>query len=567
MKATTLLWRNVRRNPRSFVFASVGIVLGIGTFLYFVALGAGVREHVLDEVFVVDQLEVVPRAVEVGAFQTRGLFGGGGTGLDDDAIADIEALDGVAEVFPRQHLAFPAYASGGESVLGERFWTELIAEGIPPELVADEFGGADRAWNRFVDWEATRTCEGDDACLPGQACVEGACVGRACTPPDEVWGVATEATARGLARTATQQSELTNRQLSVRDAGDGVPAATRWRVTAIAGLEGEARDVLSNLEAPAGTLLSAPTETCDAPSYCQPELRTCAMPVPVLVSPALLELYNGNVQSALSGSTGAARNLPRMTAEGFVGFTFEGYLGRGYLGDATTVQAGTASPRTVRLRLVGFSPRAMTLGATVPLPYVQRWNEHYTGQVREDFDSLLVVTDDSRSLHRVADAITDTLGYQLDERFEQSQRASLMITIVTAVLALLSVLIVSLAALNIMHTFLMAVAERRREIGVLRAVGATRAHIYALLLGEAALIGLVATTIAWGLATAAMVATDRAFAAATPAFPYKPETLFSTPGWLVPGAFGLALVFCLLGALLPAARAARMDPADALRAP
>jgi putative ABC transport system permease protein len=62
------------------------------------------------------------------------------------------------------------------------------------------------------------------------------------------------------------------------------------------------------------------------------------------------------------------------------------------------------------------------------------------------------------------------------------------------VLALMSgllVLAVVAAALGLINTTVMSVAQRRRELGLLRAVGATRRQVLAVVSGEAALIGLV----------------------------------------------------------------------------
>jgi len=565
MKVSTLIGRNIVRNPRNFAFASTGIVLGISAFVFFIALGHGVRVNVLERVFVVDQLEVVPRTVEVGAFESRGLFAGSGTGLDDYTIEDISAIEGVQAVLPRQHIAFPAYANGGEAILGDSFWTEFIGDGIPPDLVADRFNTDDPA-RAFVDHDLPRACTDGDACAPGSDCLDGVCVPRSCVPDDEIWAGPDERALGRLADRVARETDIRRRHLQVRDLGEAAPPSERYRLyVAVSGVD-EAADALADVDDAPGTRLDPARAGCDdAPAYCQAEDRVCRMPVPVLVSYTLLELYNGNVQSVLQGSS-SGRSLPRMTEDALVGFGFNAVLGRGFLGDSVGSDESDVPVRHLRLRIVGFSDRAMPIGATVPITYVQRWNALYGADRADDtWDSLLVVTDDSRSLHRVAHAITEDLELSLDESYDQSRRASLMITIVTGVLALLSVLIVVLAALNIMHTFLMVIAERRREIGVLRAVGASRGHVYALVLAEAALIAVVSAAIAWGLAAIAMHFVDQAFVSSTPDFPFKPEHLFSVPSWLPLASFGIALVFCIFGAALPARRAARLDPAEALR--
>ena len=64
-----LVLQSIRRNRRDFVLSSIGIVIGIGTLLFFTALGAGVQTTVLEDVFVVRQLEVVKPSYDVAGFQ------------------------------------------------------------------------------------------------------------------------------------------------------------------------------------------------------------------------------------------------------------------------------------------------------------------------------------------------------------------------------------------------------------------------------------------------------------------------------------------------------------------
>ena len=60
------------------------------------------------------------------------------------------------------------------------------------------------------------------------------------------------------------------------------------------------------------------------------------------------------------------------------------------------------------------------------------------------------------------------------------------------------------------------------------------------------------------------MAFDSLAAKLLPAFPYRPDTYFHFPVWLNAGALAFAVVFCVLGAALPASRAAKVAPARAL---
>lgn len=560
-----LALRNLTRTPGSQLMAASGVVLGVATFVFFVALGQGLRHNVLDAIFVVNQFEVVPRSLEIGAFRTRGLFGAG-TGFSQATVDQIAAFDGVAEVYPKQNIALPAYAFGGESILGETLWTELVGDGIPPALVADDVSIAPTDPAAFVDWDAVTACTGGTACAPGSECADGVCVQTACVPDDEVWAASDAATVERLADQVSRDARIRRRNLEVRDAGAAVAPSERFRLVVNTGETESAQQALRRDGLAPGVAIDLERSGCaTAPSYCQAEERVCRMPVPVLASRVLLELYNTNVQGILAASSDAPA-IPQLTERAFIGLEFGARLGEGFLGQSRGQGGDAVRPTTLRLRVAGFSTRAIPVGVTVPLGYVERWNAEYGDADRiGQFDSLLVETVDSRALHGVSDRVVRELGFALHPRYEDAQRASLVLTLVTAGLGLLSLLIVGIAALNVMHTFVMQVSERRREIGVLRAVGATRSQVIGLVLLEAVVVALVAWCLAMGAALGAMHLADQGFASSVGDFPFKPTTLFDVEPWLVWGSLMLALGSCVLGAWVPALRSAAIDPIEALR--
>jgi ABC-type antimicrobial peptide transport system permease subunit len=83
-------------------------------------------------------------------------------------------------------------------------------------------------------------------------------------------------------------------------------------------------------------------------------------------------------------------------------------------------------------------------------------------------------------------------------------------------------------------------------------------------MGEAATLGLLAGLTGIAIAFGASFAFDWISTNYVPDFPYKPETYFDFPWWLLAAAIGFAISFCILGAFLPARRAARMQPAAVL---
>jgi putative ABC transport system permease protein len=115
-----------------------------------------------------------------------------------------------------------------------------------------------------------------------------------------------------------------------------------------------------------------------------------------------------------------------------------------------------------------------------------------------------------------------------------------------------------LGSVGMLNTMLMSIFERTREIGILRAVGWRRRRVLALVLGEALVIALIGTTLGTllavlGLKVLTLAPTARGFI--DPNLP--PQVLIIA---LVMGV-GLSV----LGGLYPAARAAALEPTEALR--
>jgi ABC-type antimicrobial peptide transport system permease subunit len=115
-----------------------------------------------------------------------------------------------------------------------------------------------------------------------------------------------------------------------------------------------------------------------------------------------------------------------------------------------------------------------------------------------------------------------------------------------------------------MQAFYASVRERTREIGILRAVGATRGDVALVVLVEAAATGLAGGVVGVLLARVTAALLDRLSRTGLPDFPFKPETFFHFEAVHVVLGIGVALLASLLGAFLPARAAARLEPAKAL---
>ncbi|HYV65777.1 MAG TPA: ABC transporter permease [Myxococcales bacterium] len=273
-------------------------------------------------------------------------------------------------------------------------------------------------------------------------------------------------------------------------------------------------------------------------------------PIPVVVNRRLLEIYNKVFAPQ--------RGLPQLTDSMLVGFEFPIELGRSWVAEKTLPGSYVTG-----LRLAGFSDRAPLAGISMPLETVRRINARF-GLDSAGYSSVLLRAQRSEQVGEIAAAVK-RMGFDLDES-ERSRALQIgaAVELVTLALSLLAALITALAAVNIAQAFHAEVRERTREIGVMRAVGATRGDVATLILAEAAVTGVFGGALGVLLARAGGFLVDRIARSSLPEFPFKPETFFDfRPTHLVVG-IAIAVVASLAGAFFPARAAAALDPARAL---
>jgi putative ABC transport system permease protein len=126
-----------------------------------------------------------------------------------------------------------------------------------------------------------------------------------------------------------------------------------------------------------------------------------------------------------------------------------------------------------------------------------------------------------------------------------------MITVGLAGIAAISLLVAGVLIMNVM---LVAVSQRTKEIGLLRALGAKQRHIVALFLTEAVYLSFLGALLGLILGNAGSTLMSLVF----------PFLDFTAPTWAMAAAVGIAVTSGLLFSILPARRAALLDPVLAL---
>lgn len=164
-----------------------------------------------------------------------------------------------------------------------------------------------------------------------------------------------------------------------------------------------------------------------------------------------------------------------------------------------------------------------------------------------------------------AEAAIRRMGFRTFSLQDATQKLGLVFALFDLLLGVFGSLALAVASLGIINTLVMAILERRREIGVLKALGAGEMEIKKLFLLEAGIMGLAGgiagVVLGWLLGRALNWGT--AVYLSRRNLPAVQVSM--VPWWLALGAIAFATLTSLLAGLYPAARAARLDPIEALR--
>jgi len=186
------------------------------------------------------------------------------------------------------------------------------------------------------------------------------------------------------------------------------------------------------------------------------------------------------------------------------------------------------------------------------------------GSTKPAYMQLTVRVKSPKNVLKVEEAIKK-MGFNTFSLLDATRNLRLIFTVFDLFLGLFGSLALTVASLGIINTLVMAILERRREIGVLKALGATDRDVRSLFFAEAGAMGLLGgiagVTLGWLIGGALTWGTTIYLQRQD-----LPGVKVSyVPWWLAAGAIGFAVVVSLLAGLYPAGRAARLNPVEALR--
>ena len=261
------------------------------------------------------------------------------------------------------------------------------------------------------------------------------------------------------------------------------------------------------------------------------------------------------------------------------------YAERIYANDSGKQSAGagvnfSVVPHDKTLRIVGIAiedPEGMRGAgrgrAFVPQAFAESLHVMLPSDLRESmrsftskpaYSSLGVKVTSASKVQAVQDAIRK-MGFNTFSILDATKSLRRFFAVLDIFLGIFGSLALVIASLGIVNTLLMAILERRREIGIMKAIGASDRDVQVIFFSEAAVMGLVGgllgVSFGWLLGRGINFGTNVYLRQ----LEMPPENLWSSPWWLMGGAVLFAIAVSILSGLFPAARAAKLEPVEALR--
>ena len=186
------------------------------------------------------------------------------------------------------------------------------------------------------------------------------------------------------------------------------------------------------------------------------------------------------------------------------------------------------------------------------------------GQSAHNYETLTVRVRKASEVEAVENKIK-SMGFSTFSLIDATNNLRLVFAIFDAFLLIFGSLALVVASLGIINTLVMAILERRREIGVLKALGASDRDVRKLFFAEAGAMGLVGgvfgVLIGWLISEGISLGTN--------IWLHRRDLpsvqVSAVPFWLVGVAVVFSIIVSLAAGLYPASRAARLDPVEALR--
>ncbi|MDD7794920.1 ABC transporter permease [Clostridium sp. 'White wine YQ'] len=248
----------------------------------------------------------------------------------------------------------------------------------------------------------------------------------------------------------------------------------------------------------------------------------------------------------------------------------EALIGKTFKVTVDTIGLVKVKPFVKEFKIAGIIDKNFTEASSIvvsdeDLSEVLSFKESSKNYLQEKgYSNISVAAKDIKNVDGIVTKIED-LGYMTTSAQEMAKSINKMLNGISLILSSLGVIVLVVAAIGIINTMIMAIYEKFRSIGVMKAVGASSRDIKNIFLVQSSSIGLIGGVTGVILGFSLIKLGQIFINIYLKSKGYSMTLEFGLPIWLVAASVGFSILLALIAGIYPASRASKLNPVDALQ--
>ncbi len=269
-------------------------------------------------------------------------------------------------------------------------------------------------------------------------------------------------------------------------------------------------------------------------------------------------ILHGKVIDYFNAGFAENYNFPLLNKDVAVGKTFDLILGR-----STILNSQIGEYKLVSGIGAGFSDRVPVMGLTIPISWAKQIALEYENRDSSVYNMVYIDVKSPEDISYVTKQIED-MGFRTESALKIQEEIGSVIQNIINVFSIISLIILVVSLFSITNTVSMSVIMRTKEIGIMRAIGATRLDIINIFMIESLLIGVIGGVLGILFGYILGLISDYYLLSIIPELSFKPISFFYYPWWVFSFCFMVSVIISLIAGVIPSRQAAKLTPIKAL---
>lgn len=237
--------------------------------------------------------------------------------------------------------------------------------------------------------------------------------------------------------------------------------------------------------------------------------------------------------------------------------------------DITNINGRIVAPFKMKFKVVGVMSKYMPDGNKIVMN-----NEdvekiagfmQYTNNFFKDYgyNGVVVEGKNLNDINGIVDGIKN-IGYFAQSTGDKTAQINKSFNTITLVLSILGIIVIIVAGIGIVNTMVMAVHEKKKSIGIMKAVGASSSEIKTMFIFQSGAIGLVGGVIGAIISSILFRIISGVIIEALAKKGNSVDLMKFAPWWLILGTIVFSIIVSVVAGIYPSSQASKLDPIEAL---